>query len=54
MSLGNVAQFEYLGTPVINQNSLLGEIKRRLNSGNALPLGAEPSVFSSPVEKRKN
>jgi hypothetical protein len=31
----NVAQFRYLGTTVTNQNLILEEIKRRLNSGNA-------------------
>jgi hypothetical protein len=30
-----VAQFKYLGTAVTNQNLILREIKRRLNSGNA-------------------
>jgi hypothetical protein len=31
----NVAQFKYLGITVTNQNLILEEIKRRLNSGNA-------------------
>jgi hypothetical protein len=30
-----VSQFKYLGTKVTNQNLILEEIKRRLNSGNA-------------------
>jgi sorting nexin-29 len=31
----NVSQFKYLGMAVTNQNLIQGEIKRRLNSGNA-------------------
>jgi hypothetical protein len=34
-SFENVSQFKYLRTTAINQNLIQGEIKRRLNSGNA-------------------
>jgi hypothetical protein len=33
---GNVEQFRYLGTTITNQNLILEEIKRRLNSRNSV------------------
>jgi hypothetical protein len=46
----NVAQFKCLETVVTNQNLIQEEIKRRLNSGNALlPFSPEAFVFPSAV-----
>jgi hypothetical protein len=47
--------FKYLETTVTNQNLIEEDIKKRLNSGNALlPFSPEPSVFSSAVEKHED
>jgi hypothetical protein len=45
----NVAKFRYLGMTITNQNPILEEIKRRLNSGNAYYHSMEPFVFSPAV-----
>jgi hypothetical protein len=51
----NVAQFEYLGMTVTNQNLIAEEIKRRLDSVNACHNSVqELFVFFSGVYKVKN
>jgi hypothetical protein len=45
-SFGKVSQFKYFRTTVTNQNLILEEIKRRLNSDNS----CYHSAFSSAVK----
>jgi hypothetical protein len=46
----NVSQFKYLGTRVTNQNSILEDIKKRLNSGNACYQSVQ-SILSTRLSK---
>jgi hypothetical protein len=50
-SFANVLQFIYSGATVTNQNLILVEIKRRLNSGNACHHSHHKCVFLSAVNK---
>jgi hypothetical protein len=51
----NVAQFRSLGATESNRNLIQKEIKRRLNSDNALlPFGPESFAFWLSVQKRTN
>jgi hypothetical protein len=47
----NVSQFKYLGTTVTNQNLILEEIKRRLNSGNACYHSVQNLLHSQELSK---
>jgi hypothetical protein len=50
----NVAQFRYLGTTITNQNLILEEIKRRLNSANACYHSVQNLLSSRLLSKNKN
>jgi hypothetical protein len=47
-------QFKYLGTTIINQNSIQEEIKSRLKSGNACCLSVPNHVTASLLSKNVN
>jgi hypothetical protein len=48
--LESVTLFRYLGTAVINRNSIVGEIKRRLNSSNACYYSVQ-NILSSRLSR---
>jgi len=47
-----VEEFKYLGTNLINQNSIVEEIKRQIEVRKCLlSFGAEPFVFQVAIQK---
>jgi hypothetical protein len=52
-SFEKVGQFQYLGTTLMNKNSIQEEIKSRLKSENAFYHAVQISVFQFAIQKYK-
>ena len=52
LSLENVEKFRYLGVTVTNTNGIRGEIKRRINMGNACYYSLEKILSSRLLSKK--